>query len=286
MSWLLLACITAVSSSFRDVFVRVRSNRLKAQELAIAQYCIATSVLSAYCLLSPKPFLINSTMLSCAAFAGISVAIGTLLVFTSLEKSEVSLMIPLRALTPVLILLLSLLALQEEISGFGILGVLGVAFGIFIVNNPKYGRGLFAEFAQAKGTPYMLGGAVVFSFCAISEKIGILHSDALQFTTLECLFSTLSLLLISKLRLGIPKFQSSEILQSYLPIGALFSITIASQNLAYQAGPISYVVAIKRSGTVISVLLGCWLLREGGFQRRFLGVCVVALSAALLAFKG
>lgn len=65
-------------------------------------------------------------------------------------------------------------------------------------------------------------------------------------------------------------------------VGACGGLTSVCQMLAITLGPVPYVIAVKRTSTLFSVVWGCWLFKEEGFRERLTGAGVMLMGAVLL----
>ena len=54
------------------------------------------------------------------------------------------------------------------------------------------------------------------------------------------------------------------------------------QYTAVERGPVAYVMAIKRTSILMSVIAGSLFFKEGGFKERVLGTCVMLIGVIVL----
>ena len=68
-----------------------------------------------------------------------------------------------------------------------------------------------------------------------------------------------------------------------LPVGLFTAVMFICQSTAMSLGPVAYVISLKRTGILLGVFAGCFLLREEGFRGRMLGALVMVFGAVILS---
>ena len=126
---------------------------------------------------------------------------------------------------------------------------------------------------------------VVFSFCAVCEKVGVLSSSGIFFFACETFLTSLVMGAFLFFRRELSFSESKKYLVPVLPIGLCYAFMFAAQGMALAIGPVAYVVAIKRSGIIITVLVGSLLFKEGSALQRLFGVLIVLLGATVISFS-
>jgi uncharacterized membrane protein len=284
MTWLGFSFLCALFSGFRDFFAKRSSKIATSSTISFVQYFIGAIVISLIAYSDGIPEIQPSFYLSVLS-ASILVCFGTLSFFYAIELSDVSLMVPLRSLTLPILLLLAPLLLNEEISLGGCIGVLVLTFGLFIGSYSRSITSFFGLYKEAAGTKHMLFAVILFSISALIEKIGVQSSSALFFFAFEsclvCFFIGCVLFVKKKLNVRTVCTQ----LPTLLPIGICFSFMFIAQGLALASGPVTYVIALKRSGIVLTVILGSLILKEQSGLQRFLGSIVVFIGAAIISLN-
>ena len=101
----------------------------------------------------------------------------------AIEKSDISKVMPMLSFTPLFLLVTSPVILGETIHLLGILGILFVVIGSYLLNLDLSKNSIFEPFKgllREKGTRYMLIVSFLWSFSANFDKLSIQNSSILQ----------------------------------------------------------------------------------------------------------
>mgnify|MGYP006277666779 CR=1 FL=1 len=213
----------------------------------------------------------------------------TAIVFMSrgLRLSDMSRTVPLLSFTPVFLLLTGFIILGEIPSFLGLVGVLVVVAGSYLLHIERNQQSLLDPFRmilQNRGARYMLGAAACFSLTAPFFKQAILRTSPLFTLAVTLPFSTVLLSvhhLVRKkrdIRELLPGPQDWKIL---LLLGcSVFGVAL-SINLAINEGLVSYAISIKRLSILINILFGALIFGEKRFLQS-LSAGVVMIAGAIL----
>ncbi|MEF2229676.1 MAG: DMT family transporter [Pseudodesulfovibrio sp.] len=212
-----------------------------------------------------------------------------LLHYRAVRLSPLSLTMPFLSFTPVFVILTGDLLLGERIGTSGIVGILLVVTGGYVLNldSARYGllgpvRAIFRE----PGSALMLLVAAIYSLTSVGGKMLILQSSPLfAALTLFALIGpllTLVLLIAGKVDLRIVLRRPLR----GLGAGLLVFGDILCHNLAISMTTAAYMVAIKRMAGIFSVVYGRVLFKEKGILFRFLGTAIMTAGAAVIAVWG
>lgn len=211
-----------------------------------------------------------------------AVALG--LYLKSLEKTDMSLAVPLLALTPAFLLLTSPLITGESISSQGVLGVGLAVVGTYVLAlDPKH-KSLQSPFRRLwtdKGLRLMLLTAAAYSITAnyyalVVRNSSPMFTSAVIETSALVVFGGFVLMQRRKLepvRAMMPTVAASGFM------AFLGGITL---SIALQTGLTPLVISIRRLSIPMSVLLGHRVLKEGQFRQRMLASVILLVGAALI----
>ncbi|MBW1644271.1 MAG: EamA family transporter [Deltaproteobacteria bacterium] len=207
----------------------------------------------------------------------------------SLEKGDLSLVYPIMRSSPALVLVLSITLLGEEVSLFGVLGILLVAFGVYTINMKRISvLELYRPIKAARSdraTQFAL--MTLFSVAAYSviDKIAVEQMNAVIFTYLYPWFS---MLLYSfyihrvkhkgELRKEWAVDKKIILACGFLSIFGYFLILIA-----FTMERVSYIVGLRQLSIVFAVFLGGQVLKEKNRIIRFSAALIIFLGAYLIA---
>lgn len=284
MSWIFFAILCAALSGLRDFLAKISTKSISSSSIAFFQYLIGAPILLLVASFQPLP-TVSHTFYPALLGAMVLISFGTLAFFKAIELSDVSLMAPLRSLTLPCLLILAPIAIGEKINLQGIFGVLIITAGLFVISFSRNSSIAFSAYRKAEGTKYILQAVLLFSVCALCEKVGVKNSSSIFFFACE---TTLACLGIGSILLVQGRFKISYSMHDFkrtLPVGLSFALMFIAQSLALVDGPVTFVIALKRCGVILTVFLGSVVLHEGATVQRILGTLVVLLGALLISFS-
>ena len=210
--------------------------------------------------------------------------IATVLVFSTLRRTDLSLAVPLITFTLVFLAGTSYLVLGEVPTAAGMAGILLIVLGAFCIQLSPGSSAPSAPWDRArwKGIATMLGVAFLYSLSLPFDKAVVLASDAVFGSALVNLyigaaFGGISLARGSWSRVPPGAAVSSAIVLSLVLVGETVLI-----NFAYTLQIVPYVIAVKRLSILFSVLIGGLVFREGGIRYRILGALIMIGGVALI----
>ena len=211
--------------------------------------------------------------------------IAAVLYYRALSTTDLSLAMPMISFTPVFLIFTSYVLLHEQPSHIGILGILLIVFGSYILNLQSKTRSFLALFRSVfsnKGVLSMLLVAFIFSITSNYDKIIVLNSDAIFGTAIGYLLLGIALLFISGKKIT----QFPEVLKNNASKFVLFAIIIAAGAITYNHAIklqiVPYVISIKRVGAPFSVIYGAWIFHEKNIAKRAIGALIMFCGVILI----
>ena len=287
MLWFTLSILTALSIAARDVSIKTYQ-QLSPLEIAAIELFWSLPLLLLGCFWVPVPAL--DQIFWWAFFLSIPINIVAYILYLySIKLSPLSLTVPFLAFTPVFMILTGFLVLNEKINIWGGLGIGFIVLGSYILNFKKIQYGLLKPFTallHEKGSWMMLIVALVFSFAAVIGKKAMLHSSPLYFSYYFFLvfnITILAALFITK------KSSLRKVLQHPRKgpwLGSLLMIHISFHSLAIAISTAVYMVAIKRSSILFTVLMSWLILKEEDSKYRILGTILMFTGMLFISILG
>lgn len=230
-----------------------------------------------------------------------------LLSLRALQVSPISLCAPFMAMTPLFLLPAGGLLLGERIEWGMVVGVCLVVIGSLVVNRQLFANGLF-EPAKAilreRGPRYILMVALLLTFTNVLDKWfvtsgGGAHFDvqlarAFTLSTGKCVMLTLFFVGLTVARMGDWKAyreKTTGLLRAatgfrwgrvwrevplwLVLIGILEAVVLVLQTTAIQFTELALVISIKRSGILLTVLMGWLIFKERGITDRLIASMVM-----------
>lgn len=285
MTWLILGIFTAFFEALKDVFGK---QNLKQSD----EYVVAWS-LSFFSVIFLIPWVIhtgipalNSQFWIALLIGGSINAVTALLYIKAIKVSDLSLTVPLVALTPLFMLLTSPLIVGEYPKFFDYIGILLIVIGSYLLNIKEKSQGYLAPFkalVNEPGPKLMLIVAFLWSITSNFDKIGVQNSSPIFW--LFSIFGTMSILLLPVLLYKTPN-PSRKIIKQ-LPMlaamGFFNAIGVLCQMQALTLTLVVQVIAIKRTSVLMGVLFGHFIFKEKDIQQRLLGAGIMILGVFFIS---
>lgn len=204
------------------------------------------------------------------------------------DSSDLSLSYPLsRGLGSLLVLLFAALLLGERPSGAGLLGVLLIVVGVYILHLRSFHASdvlIPLQCFGARGGGYAaLTGVCVASYSLV-DKVAVRHVSLFAYIYLMFVVAAiLSTPLIARSGWHLVLEEWHKNWRSIIVVGVLCLFAYLLILWAMTLSPVSYVVAVRNLSVVFGASLGTWLLSEPYGQQRIVGSALVCLGATCIA---
>lgn len=282
MLWLFYSLLGAFSRSARSMFSKLSVDHGKEDVFAVtAVQCIIAAPL-----LWAASFLIGFPVLGAGFYYAVimtttTFTLGNASLLKALKSSELSLVAPMLALTPVFLLVLGPLLLGEFPSDAGLIGVLLVTMGTYSLGASKCKQGIFGPLrtlASDNGVKLALLTALIFAFTAIYLKLLIVNSDPFYsiavLLTVSAGVNTIIALMRGK-KLNINKALGGA--------GLATAAEYAFINLALGLTQVQYVIAVKRTSALFDLKFGNKIFNEDGGKYRLFGAGLIVVGVILIS---
>lgn len=286
MLWLGLALLTALSTSLVEVFSKQGLEELD-------EYVISwTSGLAVFLLLPalfwtglPEP----SLKLGIVWFASGGLNVLALVMYIkAIKYAPLSIVAPLKTLTPALLLLTSPILVQEVAPLLGIIGVGLIVVGVYVLQAPRKGESWLAPLKALwhnRGARLMLGVNLVWSIVANVDAMGTRMTDPWTWSVLSRggILAGTSLLLVFRTRVHKQLQELGQHKAVLLPLLLCWALASVTQMAAMDLTLVSYVIAVKRTSAVMSVFFGAYLFKEKSLGKRLIGAVLAVAGVVVLS---
>ncbi len=283
--WVALALLTALFESGKDLFGK------KGLQEQADEYVVAWAWrLLALPFLLPLLLVIEvrwpAPVFWPALLAGGALNLLTAILYMkAIKASDLSLTVPLVTFTPLFLLFTSPLMLGEMPGPFGVIGVVLIVAGSYLLNIKERRRGALAPLRALLGEPgprLMLAVALIWSLTANIDKVGVQAS-----TPLTWAIAVNAVISLGMLPLVLWRWRSGRALQalpwkSLIPVGLCGGLATLCQMTAISLALVPYVIAIKRLSILFSSLAGYLFFKEKGFRERLAGSLVMLAGVAFI----
>lgn len=282
--WIVYSLLTAIFLATSDALTkRVLASRDE-YFVAWARLLFALPVLLVNLLFIEIPPL-NKTFWT-AALSALPLEIIAIILYTkALKVSPISLTMPFLALTPLFLIVISYVIAGEEISFSGGVGIFLMAIGSYMLNLHKI-RKSFIEPIKAvmneKGCVLMIIVAFIYSMTSSLGKVAISNSSpvffgSFYFIILAVLFTPIALIKNKgKVRI------SRKDIAPLSAIGVTQALMIVLHMTAMSMTKVAYMISVKRTSLLFSVMYGYFLFKEEQIGEKSLGAMVMLAGFVLI----
>lgn len=177
--WLIYALGNALLTSLVDLFGKLGAVRTDEYVAGFAWRLFALPVLIPLVVWKGFPGL-GERYWTMVAIAAIVLPVTTIVYMRAIKLSPLSLTVPMLSFNPVFLVFTAWAINKEFPSVRGLVGILIIVAGIYLIHIDKFHRGILAPLkalTKEKGSLLMLLIAFIWSIGAPVDKIGIQHSD-------------------------------------------------------------------------------------------------------------
>lgn len=288
MSWVPLALATALFYGLQGAWSKRITRDATPLAASWAIFAFAFPALLLYLAIQGLPEVQPTFWPAVATTSALSL-FSFYLYVSALHRGELGLTYPLLALTPLFlvpvewVLLGDLPGIRESV------GIVGVVAGVYLLHLPAEREGALAPFRSLlrdPGSRRMLAVALIWSVSAVVDKIAVTNASTPFYGVVLSGFLGVAFLpFLSRKGGGVRAALAPDTRWLLVVQGLLFAATFIVQMEALQRTLAAYVITTKRSGALVTVLLGAALFGERQLGRR-LGGTVVILVGVLLIVTG
>jgi drug/metabolite transporter (DMT)-like permease len=288
--WFLYALLGAIGKSYSGFFRKKIAKSVSGAMYIWIGYSLILLILTPFMISQFDEVIDAFVTLPLIVFGtAISYMLATQLNLEALKREDLSYTAPLNAFVPVFTLLVAGLFLSESPPKFGVIGILAVVIGAYIINikpeKVKWHAPL-GRLLTSTGAQLSLGVALCYAINTVLMKI--MSNDGYNVFVITYTTTLVGWLLL----LYVPLLRHGEL----RAIGKSDKIAVISGGLSSFAGSFfhilaiantytSYATAVRRLDAIISVLLGWRYLKEKNIRTKLAGSLIMTLGAVILAIS-
>ncbi|MFH1072482.1 MAG: EamA family transporter [Nanoarchaeota archaeon] len=211
--------------------------------------------------------------------------VATILYYAAFKTSDLSLTMPMISFTPLFLIFTSFIILHELPTIPGIIGMVLIVIGSYFLNMARKSKNILDPFRQMyknKGVLYMLIVAFLYSISANFDKLVVKNSDAYFGSAIVYLFLFISFTFIALVKVQGLAHAYVKNFPVFLLTASVLSLIAITINLAYTQQIVPYVISIKRTSIVFSVLYGWLLFKEKDITKRLLAALILLAGVVLI----
>jgi len=211
--------------------------------------------------------------------------LSTYMYMYAIKVAPLSLTVPYLGLTPIFLLFLPRIILGETLSVNGIIGVILVSLGTYILQLDRARYGFLEPFKaifKNKGSLLMFLVAIIYSITGTLGKLAIQHSNAIimstfYFTLLAIFFTPIAIMEAKKKNIKILKRS-----KSYIMIGIFMAIMAITHFIAISKIQVAYMISLKRFSLLFAILFGWIFFNEKNIKERLIGGIIILTGGLLI----
>lgn len=289
MVGILLAFGTACSEALKDILSKSNLAHVDEYASAFSMHLVISVLLAPVVVFFTGFEAMSVRFLVALFFSTVLQLIVILLYLKSLKISKLSLVIPLIALTPLFMLLTSPIILGQFPGLLGLLGIVFIVVGTYVLNLGDNRKSFLAPLKYIftdRGSRYMLMVAFLWSITANIDKIGVEETSAIYWAFAKDVVIMVYLIPIVLVKSKKPMMQLKGRSLPLFYVGIFRTASVVTQMFAIQYILVAYVIAIKRSSTLLIMLYGFFFKGEREhFGFRLVGILTVLAGLVLIAFS-
>lgn len=211
------------------------------------------------------------------------------LYMVAIRDSPLHLTLPYLAFTPFFNIATGYLILGESITFQGFIGIMLVVIGAYWLNIDHSNSLTFNSWAapfkaiyRQRGSRFMLGVALIYSFNSVIGKHVMLYATPVSFGPFYFILIGSVLVVFSLIRHpgDLPKLFSEW--PKLLTVGALMAIMIISHFIAIAHLEVAYFISLKRLSLLFGIMYGALLFGEQKLGRHLLAGSLMVAGMAII----
>lgn len=290
MHWLALSLICAFALASSDAAAKYWMRSAGAREMVVVRLGLSGLLLTPWVLTFELPPLPPPFWGWLAVLMPLEL-IAMLLYMRAIRDHPLALTVPYLAFTPVLVVITGWIVLGETVSGIGLLGILLVVAGSWLLNFEQSSRltpaALLAPLRAIvvnRGSRLMLITATIYALTSVGGKAAMAWMPPAQFGAFYfALLGALTLVMVAITKpsaLRVNRYGGLAI----LVVAVSMAIMVVTHFMALAQVEAAYMIAVKRSSLLFGMLYGALLFGERHLGRHLLagalmigGVVAIAL---------
>lgn len=208
-----------------------------------------------------------------------------ILYIKAIKSSPLSLTLPFLALTPVFLIPTSFFMLGERPGKFGLIGILLVTAGAYLLHVHTTYKGILEPFraiGRERGSVLMIIVAFIYSITSNLGKMAIQHSSPVFFGSVYPIILGIALFPLMKYK---SKASLSMIVsrpKMFALIGASIALMMLNHCIAISLTDVSYMISVKRTSLLFGIMYGALVFKEVNIKERLLGSVVMIVGVVFI----
>jgi len=289
MEWFLLSLFCAFSLATSDVFVK-KALTGGSNEFTVSFIKFFFCLPPLYIMLGLNGLPDVKTGFYIAALISTPLEITSMLLYNrAIKLSPLSLTLPFLAFTPIFLLLTAYLMIGEVPNSYGLIGILLISIGGYMLNIDM-AKGIFYPFKaimKERGSVLMIIVALIYSLTSVFGKIMIDNSNFIFAPAIYFTIVTLVMGVVTKVKgaslISSPPGNNKKL---HFLLGLFFSLMVISHFWAISMTKVEYMISVKRSSMLFTIIYGAIIFKEVDIKKRLFSVAVMLVGMVLIGVFG
>lgn len=196
----------------------------------------------------------------------------------------------MRGSAPLLVALVSVLLMDEQLSGAAWLGVIVLSAGVLLVGLARAGQDTTNPGHRRKAVGFALANACIIACYTVIDGMGVRATgNAFSYVAALFLFDGLPYMALVLWRAGPRRGEALRYMRARAPLAlAGTAASLGSYGIALWAmlhAPVALVAALRETSVIFAALIGTWILGERFGWARAAGTALVVAGVATLRFS-
>lgn len=281
---LLLAFATAIATALQNIYQKESVVETDEWVASWSKRTFAVIGLAPAVLISGIPDINLAKFLPVLVLNTAISVIATILISKAYKREEVSFLAPLSALSPIPMLITSPLIVGEWPSPIGLIGVLVVVSGVYLLKaeDTTTLTEPIRKIASNRAAQMMIFVTLLYSISSNYDKVGVLLSDPIFWAFIYTGTTALALTPIMMVKTDDWTEEIKTGGKSLFVFGLISGIGSVFQMFALEHTLVIYVTTIKRLSIPLSVILAYILYNETNIRGRTIGSLLAMAGAVLI----
>ena len=215
-------------------------------------------------------------------------SVAFVLFIKGVQKSPLSLTIPMTSLSPILSIGTVFLVSHLLPSTLGFVGIIITVGGLYFLNFDHDTKHLLSPFRavfKEKGVLMVAVASILWSIVSALQKLGIDNSNTYFYTAFFQIFWAICFTPVAYFadKKGFMSMFNFKSVKIFLPSGVLDSIKTIAQNYAYAFSIPAYVNSIGNTGIIFSSLFGAIFFKEK-IKNHIIPIMIIFIGLTFIVF--
>ena len=291
MTWLTYALLTALLNSLASLYEKHTLNKLHSIDFSAA-IAFTTALLTLPVLWTASWDNMTPGILAFMFILSVIAATAFLSVIRAMRHMEISLSSPMFLLGPLITTLFAFLILGERVSQLQILGITILVFGTYMLETERlsHGKEFIINIWQNKYSRFILFGLLLYGLSSVGDRIvlGKWGISPVLYTAIVQIFIAIQFSFLTWHHRGSPLASIKLVRHYWKAILIIALLTIGyriTQGYATAIAAVGLVIAIKRSSSLFTTIIGGELFHDHGVWRKTSACVIMIIGVYLIAAK-